>query len=372
MYRIPRERLDVEAHFNDVGHRVRELMQSFLSGGYSFVAKYKDGHEVAIKVSANTKFPSLTRRWLQRCVNDERELKKLLCGDFEEQLKLVKEVLSDNPSHFKRTFNCNAPKDVKDGDGNVEMDDFHEIFRHILSERMFEGKYDEPHPMNKIAFVERLDLSLCPYCGDTYIKRCFRQTEGNKHVVAPKLDHFLPKSKYPFLALNCYNLIPACPTCNESPNKGVGDPLGEDKSHEYLMNPYQFRDSAFEFDYSLNGERYYENQNFNVHFNYKGNNDLPIGFRSIMATESHYVRCHPHTVGNLYRSFLNHANHARTHYKNVNLTEDFWDSSMECILNFPLHAPFDLEEEAYKLKKDLFEKLRCLDWTNKVKMQDHQ
>lgn len=52
--------------------------------------------------------------------------------------------------------------------------------------------------------------------------------EGDKKVNvrivhAAKLDHFYPKSLYPFFALSLYNLIPVCGTCNlvKSDNKKI-------------------------------------------------------------------------------------------------------------------------------------------------------
>ena len=67
--------------------------------------------------------------------------------------------------------------------------------------------------------------------------------------VKPQIDHFLPKSDYPYLALNYYNLIPSCIPCNMSPCKWTNDPIGIDHSHEYLMQPYEFRKEDVVFRY---------------------------------------------------------------------------------------------------------------------------
>lgn len=56
-------------------------------------------------------------------------------------------------------------------------------------------------------FVERLELTVCPYCNRNYINNGKRNTSA-------QFDHFFPKSKYPIFALSYYNLIPCCPVCN--------------------------------------------------------------------------------------------------------------------------------------------------------------
>ena len=38
----------------------------------------------------------------------------------------------------------------------------------------------------------------------------------NKVISEVSFDHYLPKAKYPFLALNLYNLIPSCKNCNST------------------------------------------------------------------------------------------------------------------------------------------------------------
>ena len=70
--------------------------------------------------------------------------------------------------------------------------------------------------------LNSLNLSVCPYCNRQYIFG----TDNNRKVGA-QFDHFYSKSKYPYLALSMYNLIPCCPTCNKA------------KGEEFIeINPY--------------------------------------------------------------------------------------------------------------------------------------
>ncbi len=55
------------------------------------------------------------------------------------------------------------------------------------------------------------DVTVCAYCGLEKI-----QTYNNPHLqVRHDLDHFYPKSRFPFLAISLYNLIPAGGICNQ-------------------------------------------------------------------------------------------------------------------------------------------------------------
>lgn len=76
------------------------------------------------------------------------------------------------------------------------------------------------HRVNHIVaeIISELDVNVCPYCNMQYTTILKR-----KHISASKkdniiykltLDHYYPKSKYPFLALSIWNLIPCCHNCN--------------------------------------------------------------------------------------------------------------------------------------------------------------
>ncbi|MHA4867254.1 HNH endonuclease family protein [Duganella sp. PWIR1] len=54
----------------------------------------------------------------------------------------------------------------------------------------------------------------CPYCAQAYAFTIYR--EDDSPGFRPTLDHFLPKHKFPHLALSLGNLIPSCYTCNSN------------------------------------------------------------------------------------------------------------------------------------------------------------
>jgi len=64
--------------------------------------------------------------------------------------------------------------------------------------------------------LKQLEWSGCPYCNRNFITGF---TNTNATQVTFQMDHFFPKSKFPYLALSIYNLIPSCPTCNATIKK---------------------------------------------------------------------------------------------------------------------------------------------------------
>lgn len=56
--------------------------------------------------------------------------------------------------------------------------------------------------------LRKMGITVCPYCNRSYI------TTLEDSKVRPQLDHYYPKSRYPYLALSLYNLIPSCSICN--------------------------------------------------------------------------------------------------------------------------------------------------------------
>jgi hypothetical protein len=67
--------------------------------------------------------------------------------------------------------------------------------------------------------MKKLDIRVCPYCNRAYT---FTINKNNKKI-RPEFDHFYPKTKYPYLALSFFNLIPSCPTCNHTKKTDIID-----------------------------------------------------------------------------------------------------------------------------------------------------
>ncbi|MFD2907191.1 hypothetical protein ACFSX9_00440 [Flavobacterium ardleyense] len=94
----------------------------------------------------------------------------------------------------------------------------------------------------------KLDLKCCPYCNRNFITHV---SDKNNRVIGPTYDHFFSKSRYKYLSLSFYNLIPSCFICNSN-LKGNIDFTLDTHIHPYLGG---FEKDAF-FDFELSTNNY--------------------------------------------------------------------------------------------------------------------
>lgn len=109
----------------------------------------------------------------------------------------------------------------------------------ILNNLFVKSCYDDTKIFSKHDFIKTINIETCPYCNRNYIYYLSKNKE-----IKPEIDHFFPKSKYPFLAMSFYNLIPSCQTCNGFGAKEEKDPLLNG-----LINPYLLKNSDFSFSF---------------------------------------------------------------------------------------------------------------------------
>lgn len=70
-------------------------------------------------------------------------------------------------------------------------------------------------------------LRICPYCQAHHVNYYVdpnAATVEEQFRIRPPLDHFFPKSRYPYFAVSLHNLVPSCVQCNSSV-KSSDDPL---------------------------------------------------------------------------------------------------------------------------------------------------
>lgn len=87
--------------------------------------------------------------------------------------------------------------------------------------------YDDLTSETRGALVERMDVTVCPYCNMQYIPPVL--IEGSTRYLGD-LDHVLPKSTYSLFSLSLWNLIPSCKACNQIFKKNHG---------ARILNPHQ-------------------------------------------------------------------------------------------------------------------------------------
>lgn len=112
----------------------------------------------------------------------------------------------------------NRPK--KEG-RQVEMENLIKMLEKVFSYSKFTNK---DAGWNAYKLVEKHGLRICPYCHLHHVNYHGQATGKTKKLeLRPPLDHFLPKSIYPYLAVSLHNLVPCCHQCNSS-IKGDKDP----------------------------------------------------------------------------------------------------------------------------------------------------
>ncbi|WP_333913296.1 hypothetical protein [Vibrio coralliirubri] len=65
-----------------------------------------------------------------------------------------------------------------------------------------------------IKMTNDLGIGVCPYCNIEGIEP--DKPDSNDKVYRPPLDHYYPKSLFPYLSISIYNLIPCCTKCNST------------------------------------------------------------------------------------------------------------------------------------------------------------
>ena len=74
----------------------------------------------------------------------------------------------------------------------------------------YEGVRDDVMPY----YVKKMHLSTCSYCNAQYAITTGEDKDGRRWAMY-QLDHFKPKSKYPYLCVSFFNLQPSCANCNQ-------------------------------------------------------------------------------------------------------------------------------------------------------------
>jgi len=123
----------------------------------------------------------------------------------------IKQILTGNISVLKE-----AIKEIGILDNDEVVGEFNKLYNNFTS-RVF-GK----------GWAEKIGVKICPYCNRSYV---FTLKGEN---VRPQYDHFFPKSKYPYLALSMYNLVPCCSICNSAKSdENTYDALNNEETYIY-------------------------------------------------------------------------------------------------------------------------------------------
>lgn len=134
------------------------------------------------------------------------------------QYQLLRRILSGNPNdlnriagEFKRKIDEKVYPEIKYRSAKGKPLLFGDKLNSVFNYDSFISK--EKVGWNAYELAKALGVNVCSYCNRNYTHTV---TKGRDYYVRPEFDHFLPKYKFPFLAISFYNLIPSCHTCNSN------------------------------------------------------------------------------------------------------------------------------------------------------------
>lgn len=85
------------------------------------------------------------------------------------------------------------------------------------------------------ALIDAIGVRICPYCHLHHVN--YHMPSGKKGFsLRPPLDHYFPRSNYPYLAVSLSNLIPCCSQCNSGVKLAL-DPLSLGLRHPRVAAP---------------------------------------------------------------------------------------------------------------------------------------
>lgn len=172
-------------------------------------------------------------------------LEDFIVSDFKEQKLLINTMTSLYPDLTKSYRKCdkrtNNYKIIRFLFESKAYDEFTKNFKYFNGQKEY-GAYK---------FIELINLKTCPYCNRNYISMIRQKNKDDNKTKKrrPELDHFHPKSIYPFLAVNFFNLIPSCSTCNK---------LKSDDDSSRLLHPYDQKNRNVTFTYWINDMKFYK------------------------------------------------------------------------------------------------------------------
>lgn len=184
---------------------------------------YQDGQRVRLSILAEKHYESIVKPKRANTVTPSKALDKIdNPNDHERQL--IKEI-KDNLRDLILCPPKNLTKVIKEwGDVSDKAK-----YSHGFSEKITKAlRYDSFRTGRRgYEFFQSLGLKACPYCNAQFIIGLSKSKKAHAHF-----DHIYPKSKYPYLSISFFNLIPCCGNCNQLKSN-------EDHSHSKLfLSPY--------------------------------------------------------------------------------------------------------------------------------------
>ena len=335
-------------HYNRYKKQAINLIDLYLSGREVWLKHYID---FKVKVKAG----SYIKTFLEKYGKDQDDsLRLLLCGSVNEQLDILNEIYQQDSRYLDGLGKGVRPAvNARTKRVTNEYQEFNLILKDIFVTHLYGDKvFKKEKQLDKDRFVRDLEVRICPYCGRNFIYGVGWDRSEGKYKTKPQLDHFLPKSKYPFMAMNFFNLIPVCTPCNSLEAKGDNDVWVCGTRNFKLIHPYQYDNEQLTFGYSLRDIAPFRADQFEINIDYHGNTNLQQGYEDYLRLTDYY-KYHNIEARNLYQQ-IKTWHTAIQNYTAVGVTDSYWK-----ILPYLFNGHSFSESEAmlhplFKFRKDLF------------------
>ncbi len=158
----------------------------------------------------------------------KNNLFKILIGDF----KTIKEYLIElDKSNSKLIHRDSTEKSA----------DFKKYQKHF--EALYKSQLSGNEKFKKSFFEIFKNMNVCPYCNRNFINPIYKEERvgQDNSKQAPDIEHFFPKSIYPFFALSISNLLPSCAFCNKVKS--------DVDTYPNCKSPYEIEENYFKFSF---------------------------------------------------------------------------------------------------------------------------
>ena len=167
-------------------------------------------------------------------------------------ISLWPEMITVKPDKYKQYHKNHFAQYDRDGTKEVNLS---AIYKDIVEALHYDNVQAKIFPK----YARLMGIRSCVYCNAQFAvsAKKGKTDRGKVFRSTYTLDHWKPKSKYPYMAVSFYNLYPCCSPCNQT--KSCKDSYwdlyckpGED------LNPYLFKiedDSLLDYEFDWDAEK---------------------------------------------------------------------------------------------------------------------
>lgn len=345
MYRIPiPDGIIVNKYYDSYSPLLYSVIKDFLDNGT--ILNVAMGSKQAYHFECGLTPGSDAYNWVKSLLEEEK-LKQLLIGNWN-SMGLIKDEIEHIQSNFRMSLTMKKYS-IHNARHNVFVEDLNEILNVIFVKNLYENQLD------KAEVVRMKGIRICPYCGAESLKN-FRNAKG--HFIKSQLDHYLPKSSYPFLAMNFFNLFPVCKDCNMvDTGKGEKSPVSDDLKTIYLPYPHFFDTTSFNFTCNYSGGAVYDEASYHIDIDFHGNDNLKKGYNEIIPIHPFYKEMTHVPVEIMTTMHEREQEYIELTAKMTNIEKSRFLPSLKSVCGFPENNDAACLHEKHKFKVDIYNDL---------------